>query len=211
MIFIGNNQRLQHWTHSPLKTCFNSYYTYFEDIWRTAHRVFGIEKYHASAEGRLKMQAKITRAMVQNLTTAEERLKVYDTLLKGLVLFVRPTGKKSWFVDYKKPDGKRTNHLIGSAQLFTVTQAREMAREFLTAVARGENPAEPEKEPENKIKLGDFMKGKYERWVLDHRRSGNLTIGMIKTNFGFLYDTPIENITVAVIEEWRANRKKETE
>jgi hypothetical protein len=51
------------------------------------------------------MQAKITQAMVQNLSTTEERLKVYDILLKGLVLFIRPTGKKSWFVDYKKPDG----------------------------------------------------------------------------------------------------------
>jgi hypothetical protein len=84
-----------------------------------------------------------------------------------------------------------------------------MTREFLTAAARGESPAPAE--PENKIKLGDFMKEKYERWVLDHRRSGDLTLVMIKTNFGFLYDTPMEDITVAAIEEWRADRKKETE
>jgi hypothetical protein len=61
------------------------------------------------------VQAKITEIFVQKITTDEERLKVYDTLLKGLVLFVRPTGKKTWFVDYRKPDGKRTNHCIGSA------------------------------------------------------------------------------------------------
>jgi integrase len=150
------------------------------------------------------MQTKITQAFVQNITTDETRLKVYDILLKGLVLFVRPTGKKTWFVDYKRPDGKRTNHQIGSAQLITVAEAREMAREFLSTAARGEDPAQPVV----KLTLGDFLKEKYERWVLDNRKSGNLTLTMIKTNFEWLFDTPLEDITVAQIEQWRTNKRK---
>jgi integrase len=150
------------------------------------------------------MQAKITQAFVQNITTDEDRLKVYDILLKGLVLFVRPTGKKTWFVDYKKPDGRRTNHQIGSAQLILAAEAREMAREFLAAVAKGEDPAEPEV----RLTLGDFVKGKYEKWVLDHRKSGASTLAMIKANFEFLFDTPVEDITVSQIEQWRTGKKK---
>jgi integrase len=142
--------------------------------------------------------------MVQNITTTEERLKVYDMLLKGLVLFVRPTGKKTWFVDYKKPDGKRTNHLIGSAQLFTVAEARELARDFLSDIAKGKDPTEQEV----KIKLGDFLKEQYERWALDYRKSGALTLAMIKANFEWLFDTPMEDITISQIDEWRIQKKK---
>jgi site-specific recombinase XerD len=152
------------------------------------------------------MQAKITQAIVQNISTTEERLKVYDTLLKGLVLFVRPTGKKTWFVDYKKPDGKRTNHLIGSAQLFSVNDAREKAREFLSAVARGEDPAAPKDET---IKLGEFLRDKYGPWVTEYRKTGHETIAMIQRAFESLLSLPLDQITVAIMEQWRTQQKKQ--
>jgi integrase len=151
------------------------------------------------------MQAKITQSMVQNISTTEDRLKVYDTLLQGLVLFVRPTGKKTWFVDYKKPDGKRTNHQIGSAQLLTVADAREMARDFLSALAKGEDPTAPS----DVLTFGTFLKDKYEPWVLDYRKSAKSTLYILQSNFGFLNDTPLDQITIAQVEEWRSKRKKD--
>jgi len=151
------------------------------------------------------MQTKITQSIVQNTSTTDERLKVYDTLLQGLVLFVRPTGKKTWFVDYKKPDGKRTNHLIGSAQLFSVSDAREMAREFLSAVARGEDPAAPKDEA---LKLCEFLRDKYGPWVTEYRKTGHETLAMIQRAFDSLLNLPLEQITVALMEEWRTQQKK---
>jgi hypothetical protein len=150
------------------------------------------------------VQAKITEIFVQKITTDEERLKVYDTLLKGLVLFVRPTGKKTWFVDYRKPDGKRTNHCIGSAQLFSVNEARERARDFLSAVAKGEDPAAPSDIPT----FGEFLKNDYEPWVTEYRKSWESTMYMLKSNFDFLLDTPMDQITIDRIEQWRTKRKK---
>jgi integrase len=150
------------------------------------------------------MQTKITEIFVQKITTDEERLKVYDTLLKGLVLFVRPTGKKTWFVDYRKPDGKRTNHCIGSAQLFSVNEARERARDFLSAVAKGEDPAAPSDIPT----FGEFLKNDYEPWVTDNRKSWESTMYMLKSNFDFLLDTPMDQITIEQVEQWRTKRKK---
>jgi hypothetical protein len=52
------------------------------------------------------MQAKITQAVVQNVATTEKRLTVYDTLLKGLVLFVRPTGKRHGLSITESPTAK---------------------------------------------------------------------------------------------------------
>jgi integrase len=151
------------------------------------------------------MQAKISEIFVQKISTDEERLKVYDTLLKGLVLFVRPTGKKTWFVDYRKPDGKRTNHCIGSAQLFSVNEAREQARKFLSVVAKGEDPAAA---PSDVPTFVEFLKNDYEKWVSEYRKSWESTMYMLKSNFDFLLDTPMDKITIDQVEQCRIKRKK---
>lgn len=70
------------------------------------------------------MQAKITQTLAQNIAPQNKIFRVSDTLLKGFVLLVRPSGKKTWVVDYKKPDGRRSDHRTGPANLFTVAEAR---------------------------------------------------------------------------------------
>ncbi|GHV48416.1 recombinase [Synergistales bacterium] len=150
------------------------------------------------------MQIKITQSVVQNVEPQKKTLKVYDTLLKGFVLFVRPTGKKTWYVDYRKSDGKRTNYLIGHANLFTVIDARERAREFLSTVARGEDPT-----VQNDIlTFGKFLSDIYEPWVVENRRTGKSTVYMLTSSFKFLADTPLDQISIAQIEQWRGKEKR---
>jgi site-specific recombinase XerD len=151
------------------------------------------------------MQVKITQAVVQNLEPNGRVYRVYDTLLKGLVLVVRSTGKKTWYVDYRKPDGKRTDHLIGVATIFNVAEAREIARKFLAAIARGEDP----NAPNTVMTFGAFLKNKYEPWVLEQRKSAMSTLYILQSNFGFLFDTPLDQITMGQVEEWRSKRKKD--
>jgi site-specific recombinase XerD len=151
------------------------------------------------------MQEKITQSLVQSLTPKGTVYRVYDTLLKGLVLVVRSTGRKTWYIDYKRPrDGKRTDHLIGLASLFTVNEARDQAREFLSSIARGEDPTAPS----DVLTFGAFFKDIYEPWVLDERKAAKTTIYLIESNFKFLFDTPMEKITIAQIEQWRSKAKK---
>ena len=151
------------------------------------------------------MQAKITQSVVQNIAPQEKVFRVYDTLLKGFVLVVRPTGKKTWYVDYRKPNGKRTDHFIGAATLFPVAEAREIAREFLAAIARGEDPTEPK----DVFSFGKFIDEIYSPWVVENRKTGKETVEMIRASFSFIFESPIENITVGQIEQWRTNRKKQ--
>jgi integrase len=150
------------------------------------------------------MQAKITQLFVQGLSPKEKIFRVNDTLLKGFTLIVRPSGKMTWVVDYRKPDGSRTDYKIGQSNIFNVAQAREIAREFLAAVARGENLAEPE----IPITLGEFVANKYEPWVLEYRKSGKFTVDMIKANFKSFFNKPLEDINVSLIEQWRSQKRK---
>ena len=150
------------------------------------------------------MQAKLTQSFVNNIKPSEKLLRIRDTLMKGLVLFVNAGGKKTYFVDYKRLNGKRADYKIGNATLYTVAEAREATREFLASIERGEDPTVPDK----KLSFGEFMKDIYEPWVIENRKSGSNTAYIIKSNFGFLFDTPLNEITIAQIEHWRSKRKK---
>jgi integrase len=122
------------------------------------------------------------------------------------VLFVNAGGKKTYFVDYKRLNGKRADHKIGDATLITVAEAREAARKFLASIEKGEDPSAP---PKTVLTLGGFINGFYDPWVSEYRKSGKATLAMIKANFEYLFDTPVEDISVTVIEQWRAKKKKD--
>ena len=151
-----------------------------------------------------KMQAKLTQTFVNTVKPADKLLRIRDTNTVGLVLFVNAGGKKSYFVDYKRLNGKRADYKIGDASRYTLAEARDIARDFLASIDKGIDPTEPEK----KITLGEFVKDIYTPWVLENRRSGESTVYMLNANFGFLFDTPLEQITIGDIEKWRGKRKK---
>jgi len=155
------------------------------------------------------MQAKITQSLVQNIAPQQKLFKVNDVLLKGFALIVRPSGKKTWIVDYRKPDGPRTDYKIGPATLLTVIEAREEARKFLAAINRGEDPTAPPPQPDKAPLLGDFLKDKYAPWVIDNRKSGQETVAIINRAFKSFFDVPIDQITVVKLEEWRTRQRRE--
>ncbi|MDL2264151.1 site-specific integrase [Synergistaceae bacterium OttesenSCG-928-I11] len=163
------------------------------------------------------MQIKITPSVIQNLKPQEKTYRVVDTLLKGLTIIVRPTGKKTWYVDYRRPNGTRTHHMIGTTTLFTVTEARELARDFLAAIARGEDPkAEAEAEVQAQIDeqnktltLGKFINEIYGPWVKESRKTGRETLLMIQRAFEPLFKMDVTQITLPQLETWRNHQKKE--
>jgi len=152
------------------------------------------------------VQAKLTQTFVNSVSPSGKLIRIRDTYTKGLVLFVNTGGKKTYFIDFRHPNGKRADYKIGDATRFTVAEAREATSKFLAAIDRGEDPTLPDN---SVIMLGDFIKNIYEPWVLEHRKSGNLTVAMIKSNFEYLFDTPLGSISVALIEQWRAKKKKD--
>ena len=151
------------------------------------------------------MIAKLTQTYVQNLKPADKLYWVRDTLFKGFLMSVSYGGKKTFYADYRKSDGKRVTQKIGDAAALPVAEARETAREILAMVERGEDPGKPK----DVFTLGRFIDEIYSPWVAENRKTGKETVEMIRANFSFLFESPIENITVAQIEQWRTKRKKQ--
>ena len=150
------------------------------------------------------VQCKLTQSYVQNLKSKNETYRVRDSLLKGFMVIVNSGGKKSYFLDYKHLNGKKSMHKIGDTYLYTVVEAREMARDFLANLASGKDPTISAEI----FTYGQFVENIYGPWVVDNRKSGKGTLEMLRTNFDFLFDKPINQIAVAHIEQWRTKRLK---
>jgi integrase len=129
---------------------------------------------------------------------------------KGLRLYVGTSGKKTWYVNYRKPSNtKMAQHKIGDADLYSVSQAQEEALKFLAAVVRGEAPYAKPETPPDKLTLEAFINEHYGPWVLEYRRSGAETVAMIKSAFAALLQKPIEEISVEDVERWQEKKRRE--
>jgi integrase len=158
------------------------------------------------------LQKKLTQAYVTSVQPGKQLFKVRDTTLQGLVLHVAPSGNKTWYIDYYRPESReRTDYKLGRAELFTVAEARDFTRTFLASVHLGKDPGRRKKPPEPKEQtktLSFFLENHYIPWFLDNHKRNRYDIEILRREFFFLGDTPIEQITISEVEQWRTAKKR---
>lgn len=153
------------------------------------------------------MPEKITQAFIQKYPPVKERVTIRDTVLRGLLLRIEPSGRKTFILDFYLPDGKRTMRKIGDATIITPNQAREYAEKIIAEIKlTGINPYEKKNSPEKY--LVHHLRDTYETWVLVNRKSGKETMESIDRSFDWLLDYEIEKIQKLNIEDWRTKQRK---
>ena len=156
-------------------------------------------------------QVRFTNAWLQGVKPDSTKGVWYsEASRKGLRLYVGTSGKKTWYINYRRPgDEKLSQYKIGNADLFSVSQAREAALKFLASVKQGESPWAKPEAPTEKLSFGTFIRDSYGPWVLEHRKAGNATLALLQSAFARFLDLPVETITVEVIEQWRSKKRQE--
>jgi integrase len=120
-------------------------------------------------------------------------------------LNIGASGKKTWYVYYRDARGKANNHKLGGADALTVAMARQKANSFKAKLIGGE---EPQKKTVEKTTLRDYLDKVYEPWVTVERKDGAATMQTIRSAFGFLLDTPVDELDLNEYEKWRIERRK---
>jgi integrase len=122
-----------------------------------------------SAVARAKRRTSLTDAFVRTRQPKAKPYRVSDARVPGLVLRVWPSGKKSFYVDYRCR-GQRGFYSIGQYPIFGVAQAREEALGVLHRAAKGQDPA-ADKQAQRGATLKE-VHGRYlDEYAVRHNKS----------------------------------------
>lgn len=106
---------------------------------------------------------RLTKRSVEGLKPKDKDYFVWDDGVAGFGVRVRPTGRRSYVIQYRT--GGRTRRMnLGTHGQLTVEQARTLAKNKLGDVAKGANPSE-----ERRLeRIAPTMKGLCERFLEEH-------------------------------------------
>ena len=150
------------------------------------------------------MKVKLTQTMIASIPIPEKRTDYRDSAVQGLTLRVEPSGRKSWYLDYKF-DGRRRWWFIGRAAYISLSDARREAQAFLGILAKGKDPLAV---PEPELTCGLLREKYYAPWVIENRKSGGETVKGLKRYFSRFDERPAASLTVGDMELWRREMRE---
>jgi integrase len=159
------------------------------------------------------VQAKLTSTLVKSLVLEQAAYEVVDLEIKGFLLRVQPTGRKTFYFSYRNQAGTRKRIKIGVlGSSLTLAQARDQAIIYAGKVSAGEDIQNSKTQGRQKAKeqlnstLLIFMEEQYKPWALANLKSGLDTIASVRRSFPDYLSVSMSSITVKQIEKWRTDK-----
>ncbi len=113
---------------------------------------------------------KLTKRIVEGIEPgATDRLE-WDTELPGFGVRVKPSGVRSYLIQYRNAHGRSKRFTIGRHGVMTVEEARQEARLLLLEVARGIDPAADRAHVRAAPAVGDLATRYLKEYVAHHNR-----------------------------------------
>lgn len=105
----------------------------------------------------------LTETKIKLLKPKSRPYKISDGTIGGMHILVPPTGKKVFYLAFQWEGKTRLLHL-GAYPIFSLEEAREMARAAKKLVALGTNPAEARKAERRQIEAASTIAAKWLAW-----------------------------------------------
>jgi len=86
--------------------------------------------------------AKLSKRLIDSIAASEKDVMVWDDSLSGFGMRAKPSGVKSFLIQYRNRNGRSRRLSIGQVGKMTLDQARKAAIKALGEVADGKDPAE---------------------------------------------------------------------
>ena len=99
---------------------------------------------------------------------------VWDSKCKGLMIEIRESGGRTWYVRYVSPRGKIRQIRIGDANVISLEQARKKCDEVRGQAALGNDPCEAKKELKQIPTFENFIHERYLPFVKSYKRSWHI-------------------------------------
>jgi len=107
---------------------------------------------------------RLTKRIIDALSPSATDTFVWDSELRGFGLRVKPSGKKTYIVQYRNEQGRSRRLALGPHGVLTPEEARSMALIRLAEVEHGEDPATKRKATRHAAKLSVLC----DRYLKEH-------------------------------------------
>lgn len=152
------------------------------------------------------MRTQLTKRIVAAAQPQAKPYEMRDTLIRGLILRVQPSGHKAWIVTWAH--GKRRT--LGAVEHVTLEQARAHASQALAEAVQQRLPSLAKAKVVT-CTLDAFLTEHYEPWARVELRRGARYVQRIRTHFAGLLKRPLHEIDVLTVDRWWRERLSEGE
>jgi len=114
--------------------------------------------------------ARLTKREVDSLRPLPDRdVFAWDGEIRGFGVRVKPTGSKTYFVQYRNADGRTRRLVIGKHGILATDEARDLGRQKLAEVCKGDDPSAERRAARAGMTIADICD-----WYLKEGRAGRL-------------------------------------
>ncbi len=117
--------------------------------------------------------ARLTKRFIDLLTPAANDRFEWDDELPGFGVRVKPSGVKSYVVQYRK-DGRSRRMTLGRHGVLTAEEARKLAKQHLGSVAHGKDPAQERTDSRTAPTVRELAEDYMERHATPNKRPSSL-------------------------------------
>jgi len=132
----------------------------------------------------------------------------FDSNCKGLMLEIRATGGKTYYLRYQDKRGRTRQLRLASEQDISLRQARKLAEHKKNMIALGQDPFEEKEQTKQVPTFADFIADQYMPYVKSYKRSWDTDVSLLKNHllprFGKRY---MDELTRQDIVKMHADRK----
>ena len=107
---------------------------------------------------------KLTKRDIDQAQAQDKEIFLWDSSLPGFGVRIKPTGIKSFVIQYRNRHGRSRRVTIGRYGVITLEEARTEARHQLSAVSRGSAPRQERDEGRSAMTVKDLA----SRYMTDH-------------------------------------------
>lgn len=126
----------------------------------------------------------LSQKTLKSLVCPKEHGKIdyHDANCKGLMVEIRATGGRTWYLRYRDARGKQRQFRMADAQDLTLEQARKRADELRGQVALGKDPTEQKNILRQVPTFAQFIEERYMPFIKGYKRSWHIDASLLKNH-----------------------------
>lgn len=148
------------------------------------------------------MKVRLTNSAIEKAKPKPKPYELRDTKLVGLLVRVQPTGRKTFYCEFKK--GARVK--LGVHPSLSCKDANTKALKVFSTFHLGQDPRRAKPETAKVEKFGNFLQLHYFPWVEANHKNPLDTKNRLLAECGHFSKLHFSDITPFVVEKWRLEK-----